>query len=331
MTKNDQIEGKTPYVSSTSLNNGIDGFIGNEEQVRIFSRCISLANSWSVGKAFFHQYTFIGSDHITALQNPQFEREVYLFMLPLIERLGEKYSFNREINDARLKREKILLPVDKKGKIDFEFMKKFILKAEQHQLLKIYEKFKGSPHTHTHTQLTLRREIPMMKLDNFKAKPLGRLFDINTWKDLIINQTQPGNYPVITHSKENNWIGFFSSLLPKHHLFNHKTTLSLADRGNFFATKQPYQFYIGTRVKALTKKSSFLKENNTLFLAQMINQQEDNFSYARVAWARLPFQKILIPHKDSWEINWEWMSNFIEQSEFCMIANYLLYLPKINI
>ena len=59
-------------------------------------------------------------------------------MLPLIERLAEKYSFNREINDTRLKREKLLLPVNEEGEIDFDFMKKFIQKAEQHQLLKVY-------------------------------------------------------------------------------------------------------------------------------------------------------------------------------------------------
>ena len=151
LTKNKHIEGNTPYISSTSFTNGIDGFIENKHQVRIFSHCISLANSGSVGKAFFHNYQFIGSDHITTLKTPQFEREIYLFMLPLIERLTEKYSFNREINDTRLKREKLLLPVNEQGNIDFEFMKKFIQKAEQYQLLKVYWKFRTPSHTHTHT------------------------------------------------------------------------------------------------------------------------------------------------------------------------------------
>lgn len=151
LTKSKHIEGDTPYVSSTSFTNGIDGFIGNKDQVRIFSHCISLANSGSIGKAFFHNYQFIGSDHITTLKTPQFEREIYLFMLPIIERLAEKYSFNREINDTRLKREKLLLPVNEQGNIDFDFMKKFIQKAEQHQLLKVYWKFRTPSHTHTHT------------------------------------------------------------------------------------------------------------------------------------------------------------------------------------
>lgn len=47
-------------------------------------------------------------------------------MIPLINRLSEKYSFNREINDERIKREKLLLPVTDAGDIDFQFMSSFM-------------------------------------------------------------------------------------------------------------------------------------------------------------------------------------------------------------
>ena len=50
LKKADHKEGNMPYVSSTSLNNGIDGFVGNERNVRIFDECITLANSGSVGR-----------------------------------------------------------------------------------------------------------------------------------------------------------------------------------------------------------------------------------------------------------------------------------------
>ena len=124
LTKENQKEGKKPYVSSSKLRNGVDNFISNDKNVRIFSHCISLANSGSVGSAFFHEYEFVASDHITILQNNNFSKYMYLFILPTINRLNEKYSFNREINDERIKREKILLPKTKEGKPDFAFMEK---------------------------------------------------------------------------------------------------------------------------------------------------------------------------------------------------------------
>ncbi|MBQ2562601.1 MAG: restriction endonuclease subunit S [Muribaculaceae bacterium] len=136
LKKADHTDGSTPYVSSTSFNNGIDGFIGNESSVRIFENCLTIANSGSVGSAFFHKYEFVASDHVTKLKRDGLDKYAYLFLIPLVSRLSEKYSFNREINDERIKREKLILPVNKHGEIDFEFMSKFMQRIEQDILRK---------------------------------------------------------------------------------------------------------------------------------------------------------------------------------------------------
>ena len=130
LKKADHQVGNTPYVSSTSFNNGVDGFIGNDSSVRRFEDCLTLANSGSVGSAFYHRYEFIASDHVTQLKREGLDKYAYLFMIPLINRLSEKYSFNREINDERIKREKLLLPVTDSGDIDFQFMSSFMKQIE---------------------------------------------------------------------------------------------------------------------------------------------------------------------------------------------------------
>lgn len=131
LKKADHTTGDVPYVSSTSLNNGVDGFIGNEGSVRRFSDCLTLANSGSVGCTFYHKYEFIASDHVTQLKRDGLDKYAYLFLAPMVQRLSEKYSFNREINDERIKREKILLPVNKDGQIDFNFMSSFMQQVER--------------------------------------------------------------------------------------------------------------------------------------------------------------------------------------------------------
>ena len=108
----------------------MDGFIGNESGVRCFEDCLTLANSGSVGSAFYHRYQFIASDHVTELKRKGLDKYAYLFMIPLINRLSEKYSFNREINDERIKREKIYLPANKQGEPDFAFMSSFMKEVE---------------------------------------------------------------------------------------------------------------------------------------------------------------------------------------------------------
>lgn len=143
LKKADHTDGTVPYVSSKALNNGVDGFIGNEGSVRKFEDCITIANSGSVGSAFFHQYEFVASDHVTQLKRKGLDKYAYLFMVPIINRLSEKYCFNREINDERIKREKLLLPVNDEGEIDFDFMSSFMQEVEADILkttLKVFKK-----------------------------------------------------------------------------------------------------------------------------------------------------------------------------------------------
>jgi hypothetical protein len=126
LTKSNQKLGNIPYVSSTSMNNGVDNFIGNKTNVRIFSDCLTIANSGSVGASFYQPYKFVGSDHITHLKKENMSKYVYLFISTLTNRFSQKYNFNREINDARISREKIMLPINEKNEPDFEYMEQYM-------------------------------------------------------------------------------------------------------------------------------------------------------------------------------------------------------------
>ena len=126
LTKSKQIQGNIPYVSSTSLNNGVDNYICNNKNVRKFANCLTIANSGSVGASFYQPFEFIASDHVTHLKNENMNEYVYLFISTMLNRLAEKYNFNREINDKRIFREKIILPVDNKGNLDYEYMEQYI-------------------------------------------------------------------------------------------------------------------------------------------------------------------------------------------------------------
>lgn len=139
LTKANQVDGPTPYISSTSENNGVDAFIGNNTGVRKFEDVLTLANSGSVGSTFYQQFEFVASDHVTALKSENADKYAYLFLSTLVKRLEEKYSFNREINDTRIKREKIILPADKQGNPDFQYMSDFVKKLELDKVQEVLE------------------------------------------------------------------------------------------------------------------------------------------------------------------------------------------------
>ena len=137
LIKSNQLEGNVPYISSTAFNNGVDNFIDNKENVRKFNNNITLANSGSVGTAFYQPYEYIASDHVTALKLKKGNKYIYLFLASVIKKVEEKYSFNREINDIRIKREKILLPIDDKGEPNWAYMESYIKNIEAKQIRKI--------------------------------------------------------------------------------------------------------------------------------------------------------------------------------------------------
>ncbi|KJQ75214.1 restriction endonuclease subunit S [Streptococcus oralis] len=139
LTKANQTDGPKPYISSTSENNGVDAFIGNETGVRKFEDVLTLANSGSVGSTFYQQFEFVASDHVTALKSENADKYAYLFLSTVVKRLEEKYSFNREINDTRIKREKLILPVDKEGNPNFQYMSDFVKKLELDKAQEVLE------------------------------------------------------------------------------------------------------------------------------------------------------------------------------------------------
>lgn len=125
LTKEKQEEGQIPYISSSAQNNGVDNFISNGTGVRIFENCLSLANSGSVGSCFYEPFKFVASDHITHLKNSKNTKYSYLFTATLLNRLSQKYNFNREINDKRISNEIIILPITSDGKPDYIYMEQY--------------------------------------------------------------------------------------------------------------------------------------------------------------------------------------------------------------
>jgi hypothetical protein len=139
LKKDDHKKGKMPYISSTASNNGIDGFVGNKENIRVFSNCLTLANSGSVGACFYQPSESVASDHVTKLENTNFNKYIYLFISTIVSRLGGKYSFNREINDLRIRREKIMLPINYNHEPDYEYMENYMKQLELKKLKKYLE------------------------------------------------------------------------------------------------------------------------------------------------------------------------------------------------
>lgn len=110
-------------------------------------------------------------------------------------------------------------------------------------------------------------------------------------------------------------------------LFNHKKTISLADRGNFIAYTQAKDFYIAARVKALElyeEKDQYILQ----YLTVSINNQKIRFSYGYNATNKVEDIKFLLPIDKNANPNWEYMRAFIQKIEKEKISKIIDYLNK---
>lgn len=137
LTKANQNPGMVPYVSSTANNNGVDNYIEITKDARAFYDCISLANSGSVGKAFYEPFEYVASDHVTSLKRKESSKYLYLFLTTVIEYQRSNFNFNREINDSRIQKMQLMLPVDEAGEPDYEYMEQYA----KNMMLKKYKQY----------------------------------------------------------------------------------------------------------------------------------------------------------------------------------------------
>lgn len=318
LTKSNQIDGNIPYVSSTGINNGVDNFIGNDEKVRKYANNLSLANSGSVGSCFYHKYEYIASDHITALTSDYANEYVYKFMSTIISRLEEKYSFNREINDKRISREKLFLPIDKNDEPHWKYMSNFIKKLEKENIEKTLN--------HIYIYIIAKRLENKYLLKNtlWKEFFIEDICEIKSGKDIYERDRIEGQTPYVTATANNNGIGYFIS--------NTNTTLqekciSVNRNGSVgYSFYHSYPALFGNDTRKLIPK--YEDAHVAKFISFMISSQKEKYGYGyKMGTARLKRQKILLPINEDESINYEFMKKYIIQ-EIISIYSILDYYKQ---
>lgn len=125
LTKKDQSDGDIPYVSSSSLNNGIDNYIGNGHTDE---NCISFACYGSIGEVFYQDQKAWVSDNANVfyLRDRELNPFLAMFLITILRLEQFRFSYGMTGKKERLQSFDIKLPVTKDGKPDWDFMENFI-------------------------------------------------------------------------------------------------------------------------------------------------------------------------------------------------------------
>ena len=118
--------GELPLVSTTAKNNGISDYIEDRND-GVYSNCITVACSGSVGATFYHEgKVFVGATAIALL--PKFKMNQYsgLFICSVLSKINSKFSYIQKIKASQYKNETISLPVTPEGTPDFDYMEDYM-------------------------------------------------------------------------------------------------------------------------------------------------------------------------------------------------------------
>lgn len=117
-------ENGTPYVTTTSKNNGISNFVNEEPNTK--ARCLTVALNGSVGETFFQFDDFITSgDNAVLTLKEKYNPYLLFYIGAMIKNHRWRYNYYRKLNLSKLKKMTIPTPY-KNGNIDIDYIEKIV-------------------------------------------------------------------------------------------------------------------------------------------------------------------------------------------------------------
>ncbi|MDD4556440.1 MAG: restriction endonuclease subunit S [Alphaproteobacteria bacterium] len=126
LTKQDMLEGDVPFIGSSDSNNGITNFTSSKNS-SLDKNVLGVNYNGSVVENFYHKYDCLFSDDVKRfhLLNYTDNEFVLIFFKSVILKQKEKYSYGYKFNEKRMLRQYIMLPIDKIGRPDYEYMEQY--------------------------------------------------------------------------------------------------------------------------------------------------------------------------------------------------------------
>ncbi|TLE09491.1 restriction endonuclease subunit S [Helicobacter bilis] len=153
--------GTIPFLGATQYDNGITAFyeketilqydkVGDKTQKDVEKRvfkgnCIAITNNGSVGNAYYQKKAFVCSHDVTPIYLKNYTLNIYiaLFIIPLIQQSGKSFEYAKKWRPKRMRKSKLMLPIDSKGNPNYAFMESCMRKLEQKHLTKIIKYYKN--------------------------------------------------------------------------------------------------------------------------------------------------------------------------------------------
>jgi hypothetical protein len=317
-------QSKTPRITCSSLNNGLDDTYSNNATEN--GNVITI-DSATVGYISYQVSDFIATDHVEKLScKHKINRYLGLFLVTAIKNATlNKFNYGYKFSQERIKMQKILSPINDNGEPDYEYMKQYAMSVINKKI-NVYKKYILSV-----LEKIEFKEIPKLKEKEWKAFFIGGeqgIFQISSSssgidKNKLECSVDALKIPYVTRTDLNNGINDFISDIQKNKYKmdeGNVITIGLDTQTVFY---QPYQFYAGQNIQVLRHEN--LNEFNAEFLVPLIKVQMKKFNWGGngATLGRLFKTKLMLPIDNNENIDWGFMEQYTMNIIYKKIKQYL--------
>lgn len=318
----DRTPGNTPYVTAGTSNNGIGYFVGNDNDSKA-SNSISVNRNGAIGESFYHPYKALyGNDCRRVNLTENDSAEVQLFVTKCISAQKVAFSYGRKLGTARLKKLRIILPVNDAGNPDYDYMAEYT-KEKCATLLAKYRRYAEK------CIATLGEEVAITSLNDKEWKDfvLEDLFSVGAGKRLTNADKIDGKRPFIGATDNKNGITGF---VGNDNASRDQNVLGVNYNGApCIAFYHPYECVFTDDVKRLHLLNYEDNKYVLLFFKTIVMQQRTKYSYGyKFNERRMLRQKLMLPVNDAGEPDYAYMEQYAKNMMLRKYKQYLAYLDK---
>ena len=322
------MDGDIPYITRTDRNNGYELFIGKQ----ISKYKIDASNVITIGldtqTVFYQPMYFYTGQNIQILKSDHINKYTALFIIPMIKILMKKFNWGGNgATLTRLRRSKILLPVDSSGEPDYNFMENYVKKQEQ-ELRKVYRTYLESLPTGVSFCFDEKKKWKdfyikdLVVLEKNKSKP-----QVPTGANISKALLKEGKIPRITVTAFNNGIDNFYAEAPEL-TREYSNFISVSFLGG--AYYHPYTATTDMKVHTFKLKEKNLNRYVGLFIITALKNNTKNTSYgSQLSSTDLPLKRVLLPVTAEGKPDYVYMEGCMRYLEREKLRSYLDYLEQL--
>jgi hypothetical protein len=316
--------GDFPYVVRTGLNNGIKGYINEDEQFLNEGNTISFGQDTAT--MFYQEKPYFTGDKIKIVKSKdkRFNKNNAQFFILSMNKSFSSFTWGSSSYSVQIiQNQKIQLPT-KKGKIDYEFMESFIAELEAQRIAEL-EAFLLASGLKNYN-LTNEEQKVLEDFENFEWKTfnLQSLFGKSTRGQRLKSTDRiSGNLPFVTAGEFNDGISAFIG--NDVHIFSENTTTI-----DMFGSAKYRNYKYGGDDHVAIVHTENLQKLASIFVTSSIHKTSSagQFSYSRNFYAKDADElNISLPEINN-RPNYVLMETFITAIQKLVIKEVVLYADR---